>query len=213
MSENTQEVGGVVPDIYTESGTVVEISESTETSVSGSIGPDGRGGTSGYIGSATVDRQKIWLRLADGSERWYRWTGYDVPLRKGHNVSAVLVRGERHLYVVAIVNHTTNEYFFTFADPDWVIKEIGADPEKRAWGVGLVTGLAIMLIAFLVVEDRGFMRFAGLALGGLFALAIGVGVVSLAHSGGQSDRRKQLTALLNQHCSEVLRKGFPDSAS
>ena len=219
MSENTEKIGGVVPDIRTESGTVLEISGSTETSVSGSIYTERSSftgkyvGTAGSIGSTTVDRQKMWLELPDGSERWYRWTGREVPLRTGHKVSAVMATDGRSHYTVAVVNHTTKEYFLTYTDPDPILKHIGADAGNTSLAVGLVAGLVTFLIAFLLVDDRGFMRFVGMALGGLFAFGIGLGAAILALVSGQSDRRTQLKALLNRHCGEVLRKGFTDSAS
>ena len=219
MSENTEKIGGVVPDIRTESGSVLEISGSTETRVSGSIYSERSSftgkyvGTTGSIGSTTVDHQKIWLELPDGSERWYQWTGREVPLRKGHKVSAVMVTDGRSHYTVAVVNHTTREYFLTYTAPDPILKHIGANAGSTPLAVGLVAGLVTFLIAYPMVEDRGFLRYVGLALGGLFAFGFGLGGLLLALVSGQSDRRKQLEALLNQHCGEVLRKGFPDSAS
>ena len=29
--------------------------------------------------------------LADGSETWFRWTGFEVPMRLGHKITVVLI--------------------------------------------------------------------------------------------------------------------------
>lgn len=208
-----EKIGGVVPDIRTESGVVLETTGSTETSVSGSIGSDRHGRTYGSIGSTTVDRQKIWLKLIDGSESWFRWTGRDVPLRLGHKVSPVMVSGERHLYVVAIVNHTTKEYFLTFTHPDWVLNKIGANPKGWHWGVALATGLGTVFLALQLAGDNGFAQILAFALGSMGGLMFGAMAYLITGACVAPDRRWGLKVLLNQHCDEVLHKGFPDPAA
>ena len=213
MSEITQTIGGVVPEIWTESGVLLETSGSTETHVGGSIGTDRRGGTYGFVTSTTADRQKIWLKLADGSETWFRWTGFEVPIRQGHKITVVLVSDGRDSYVLGIVNHTTKEYFRTFSDPDEILRKIDANPKGIHWSVALATGLATLLLALRLADDELPAQIlawvAGIGLGPVF------GGVAYYITGAFVDpgRRERLRVLVNNHCREELHKGFPDRAT
>ena len=210
MSEITQTIGGVVPEIWTESGVLLETSGSTETRVRGSIGTDRRGGTHGFVTSTTDDRQKIWLKLADGSETWFRWTGFEVPIRPGHKITVVLVSDGRDSYVLGIVNHTTKEYFRTFSDPDEILRKICANPKGIHWSVALATALVILLIALRMAGDELPAQILAWVAGSMLGPVFGGAAYYITGALVEPGRRERLRVLVNNYCREELQKGFPD---
>lgn len=209
MSEQTNEIGAGVLDLQKTHGILLESSGSTETHVSGHISTNRREGTSGSIGTTTVERQEIWLRLEDGGEICFKWKGYQVPMRKGHKITVISALVDDFLYAVAIVNHTINEYRLTRSNPDWVLKLIGASSAGVGWGVGLIGCVAVAMLTTMAFgsdpSDQGVAFGIGLFLGAPVGGIVGL----IAGASTRTKRRNTLGEILDNHCQQEMQKGFP----
>lgn len=218
-------MGGISPNIVTTHGILLESTGTKETVVTGSISGGGGGGyidrgrgtiepttISGSIGSYSVDHQQVWIKEEDGSERSFRWKGRDIPLREGHRISIVSVAEEGELYVVALVDHTSETYSLAFSDDKWVLETMGA--QKPKGNSALLAG-AVLWVACTALGQLSFGRVGGI-VGGVLGLLLALLVGMLEYHNEESKlaavQSEELAAFLKSHCRNVFQDGFPDHA-
>jgi len=133
-------------------------------------------------------------------------------MRLGHKITVALVSYGRSSDVLGIVNHTTKEYFRTFSDPDGILRKIDANPKGIHWSVALATALATLLIALRLAGDELLAQIFAWVMGSLGGLAFGGLAYMITGALVESGRREKLRVLVNNHCREELKKGFPGPA-
>lgn len=84
----------------------------TSTGGGGVVGGYGGIVTAPSIRSRTVTKSEIWLRDTAGQEHPIQFTGLDIPVREGHQVTAVGATpdGKSRRQVVLICNRTTGQF-------------------------------------------------------------------------------------------------------
>lgn len=94
-------------------GRVANNSKRSETNTSSST--DGKYVTN--IRSSTTTKQEFWLIKDDGTEVPIQLSGSNIPVRDGHEVSAIAasINGSEISPVVALVNHTARQAHRTFS--------------------------------------------------------------------------------------------------
>ena len=161
--------GSSTVDFWEVNGHVANNSKRSETNVSSST--DGKYITD--IRSRTTTKQEFWLIKDDGTEVPIQLLGSDIPVRDGHEVSAIAasINGSEISPVVALVNHTARQAHRTFSKKS--IRDnidLTVNP-KYAWialvgslilswvSVGLSAGtesLALGIVAIII-----FLAFVG----------------------------------------------------
>ena len=162
--------GGTSVDFWEIKGHVANNSKRSETNVSSST--DGKYVTD--VRSSTTTKQEFWLVKDGGTEVPIQLAGSDIPVRDGHEVSAIAagLDGSKSGPVVALVNHTARQAHRTFSKKsirDHI--DLTVNP-KYAW---------ISLVASLILTWVSLGLWAGtesLAIG----IVAGIGGLALVSS-------------------------------
>ena len=144
MGMSEYKYGGTSVDFWEIKGHVANNSKRSETNVSSST--DGKYVTD--VRSSATTKHEFWLIKDDGTEVPIQIAGSDIPVRDGHEVSAIAagLGGSKSGPVVALVNHTARQAHRTFSKKsirDHI--DLTVNP-KYAW-ISLVASLILTWVS------------------------------------------------------------------
>lgn len=106
-------------EFWRTTGEVLSQNKYSETHVSqsgGGVGYVGKYG--GYVSapkihSTTVTNHEFWIKQEDGSEKSFKLSGHDIPIREGQRISIITagLKGSDSNYHSILVNHDTHEHW------------------------------------------------------------------------------------------------------
>ncbi len=142
-------------DFLKVTGKVLEDKKHSETHVSsdgggGYVGQHGGYVSAAQVSSTAVTKQEIWIKTDSGHEHNLQLTGYDIPLRAGHEVSVLYANSQKATDQcrTAFINHTTNKYWF-LTNTDNLISNLDLDSNSSFLGIikrlVFVFGIAMIL--------------------------------------------------------------------
>jgi hypothetical protein len=134
------ELEGVSFKIYDVSGTVLETSKSSETSVDSSSSPgvlDSRGYSPGQVSvsSSTTTTKEVWVETEGGKEYCVEFIDSPATFRAGHKVSLIILENiqSSEWIFVAAVNNTMGKYWLTDS-LDLIQNKLSIKPNyKKFW--------------------------------------------------------------------------------